>query len=145
MSLRCLLGTEGCHYPLPPSWGTEVEEQARPLLAGMAAPTGRVNLAMPCSVASGLATIAILTPCCRNKHPYPTGTCCSSWRGCVLQWGQGGEQLSMASQHRSTEHAGFHMHFSQGDTYASIAHFATAFAQPVASRLLCLQISTESA
>lgn len=53
--------------------------------------------------------------------------------------------MGMASQRGSTEHAGFHLHFARGDAYASVARLATAFAQPVASRLFCLQVSTKSA
>lgn len=115
------------------------------LLAGTAAPTVRAAPAMLCGVAPGTAAMAVLTPRGRSSRPHPGGIHRSSQRGCILPWGLGGERLGTVSQHGSAEHTGFHLHFSHGDTYASIAHLATAFVQPVASRLLCLQVSTESA
>lgn len=115
------------------------------LLAGAAAPTVRAALAVSRSTAPEPAATALLTPHGRSGRPHPAGTHRSSWRGCVLPRGPGGERMGMASQRGSTEHAGFHPHFARGDAYASVARLATAFAQPVASHLFCLQVSTKSA
>lgn len=114
------------------------------LPAATAAPTVRAAPSVPHSVAPGMAAVAILTPRCRSSRPRPTRTHRPSWRGCVLPWGPGGEWPDTASCYESTEHMRFHLRFSRGDAYAGIAHPASAFAQPVASRLLYLQGSTES-